>query len=667
MKSVIIVILLSFLLLGASFLNPAASFDLPFPRLGMWWPNTHEQPLKDIARYDWVVLTVDDNQAAKQLKKLNANMVLLTSTNACELSYTPDESIGGENQILRNIPAEWFLTQVGSTLREDVDKTTKIIPVEAVIGEQGLELFIPGDTAVIEGESVLIQSVNSVSRSLIVQRGYVRSAAAHKAGTRIAAHISFWPHTWLLNLSTLSRKAVMDKKHGSETWAEFHARRTAQLLNDPIWDGILIDRSDSDESWLIGSSTARSIDPDQSNRVLTDYAPFDRAWNEGLRRYEQLVRENIGEEKLVLVNWGMPNYDLLNGNNFEGFPQADGSSYRATWNQTMFGTVSFGSYIDWLKQARQPNLSMIETYEDDGFPEAASQEVYDNPCEKPGFKPNYQKMRFGLSTALLGDGFFSYEINTNGHGSLCLMWFDEYDNMGMGRGYLGKPLQPAKRLIDELKAPNLLQGGELNTQEDLEAWSAWAEDGSELKATINKQAVNGESSVLLQVNETHGVDWEASFSYEPIEVTQQQDYTLSFWAKADASRSITVWVQQSQEPWQESLDFGKVLLKDTWQQYVISVPAIRSEKKATLNFGVGAALGKVRLDEIRLQKGSQDVYWREFEGGLVLVNATSQAQTVFLPRTYRKMHGKQVPFINDGSLVKEVRLLERDGIILLNP
>nr|HID14432.1 hypothetical protein [Anaerolineae bacterium] len=29
---------------------------LPFPRLGMWWPDPWEQPITDIARYDWVIL-----------------------------------------------------------------------------------------------------------------------------------------------------------------------------------------------------------------------------------------------------------------------------------------------------------------------------------------------------------------------------------------------------------------------------------------------------------------------------------------------------------------------------------------------------------------------------------------------------------------------------------
>ena len=188
------------------------------------------------------------------------------------------------------------------------------------------------------------------------------------------------------------------------------------------------------ESWLIGNSTARTIDPDQSNTLLTDYGAFDAAWNAGLRRYEEALRAAIGPDKIIFVNWGMPNYDLLNGNNFEGFPMSNGTAYGTPWRTTVWGPDDGGSYTEWITQALQPNLTMIETYEDDGGPDPTGDGSYDNPCDDPGFVPDYRKMRFGLATALLHDGFFSYEINTNGHGSLCLLWFDEYDAAGAGRG-----------------------------------------------------------------------------------------------------------------------------------------------------------------------------------------------------------------------------------------
>ena len=80
-----------------------------------------------------------------------------------------------------------------------------------------------------------------------------------------------------------------------------------------------------------------------------------------------------------------------------------------------------------------PSSAHILTYEYPG--------VYleHNPYGTAGWHPDYQKMRFGLTTALMGDGSFTYMMNSNGLGSLGLMWFDEYDNAGAGKGYLGQP------------------------------------------------------------------------------------------------------------------------------------------------------------------------------------------------------------------------------------
>jgi hypothetical protein len=81
-----------------------------------------------------------------------------------------------------------------------------------------------------------------------------------------------------------------------------------------------------------------------------------------------------------------------------------------------------------VREGDGPNLSTIETYNYDYTPA---------PGWQTGLVPNYRKMRYGLTTALMGDGFFSFE--PYGHGHLGLMWFDEYDNAGAGRGCLGQP------------------------------------------------------------------------------------------------------------------------------------------------------------------------------------------------------------------------------------
>lgn len=61
------------------------------------------------------------------------------------------------------------------------------------------------------------------------------------------------------------------------------------------------------------------------------------------------------------------------------------------------------------------------------------------------------------------------------------------------------------------------------------------------------------------------------------------------------------------------------------------------------------------------------VWKREFERGTVVVNATNSSQTIPLGGDYERLHGTQDPVFNDGSIISEIILEPRDGIILLRP
>ncbi|MBU0495290.1 MAG: carbohydrate binding domain-containing protein [Chloroflexi bacterium] len=641
---------------------------LDYPRLGMWWPDPWTQSLDDIARYDWVILGDWAAEFIAPLRARNPDVLLLNSTNACELSFNPDpDAEPWENEAVLQIPPQWFLTQVGSTLVEGVDAATTTFHVTAITATDGSTvnpLFVVSDTVLVEGESALVEAVDEANRLLTVRRGYVRPAAAHAAGARLAPHITFWPQSWLLNVSTLCPTAVVSPALGAETWADYNARVAIDLVHAADWDGILLDRSDPDESWLIGNSTARTIDPDQSNTLLTDYTAFDQAWNAGLRRYESALRDAIGPGQVVFVNWGMANYDLLNGNNLEGFPMDDGTAYGRPWAATVLGPAQNGSYFEWLEQAQHPNLTMIETYEDDGGPDPSGSGEYDNPCDDPGFVPNYRKMRLGLTTALLHDGFFSYEINTNGHGSLCLLWFDEYDNAGAGRGYLGQPLGPAVRALPVLTTPNLVGNGVF--EGSLAGWDLWTDDGYAATVALDSStAAQGTTSARLDVTLSQGTDWQVSFSFAPVSVVSGTEYTISFWAKADAGRDIAVWVQQEEAPWHSYIWHEAIPLTTTWQPVELTGVADGSNTAAGFYVGLGATIGAVWLDDVQLQVGSRQVWRRDYMGGLALVNATASPQTVPLPDTFRQIAGNQAPAVNAGHLVTAVTLPPRDGLIVL--
>ena len=650
--------------------TPGVPFTFDFPRLGMWWPDTEKQPLAAIARYDYVILGPWDESVVPALRAKNPDILLLDSTNACEIGFDPSPGAPSwaTEELLRASP-RWLLTQVGADLTQDAGAaatTLHVSRVTATGGSTTYKLFVPGDFAVIGGELVEVKEVDAAAKTLRVRRGVAWPAASHASGDRVAATISFWPHSLLFDESTYCPAVTVDASAGPETWAEYNARVSAALVAGDTWDGLLIDRSDGDESWLVGDSTARTIDADRSDRLVTDgYAAFDAAWDAGLRHYEELVRAAV-PDKLLYVNWGYPNYDLLNGNNFEGFPGADTTSYGGAWAETVFGPSATGSYFDWLSQARQPDLSTIETYEDDGGPDPTGDGSYDNPASVPGFRPDYRKMRFGLTTALLGDGFFSYELNTDGHGSLGLLWFDEYDGGGRGRGYLGQPLGPAGGALGELTTPVLTGGGDFETAADVAAWDWWTDAGyAGSPSRDTTTAAEGSSSLRLDVTAAQGTSWRAAVSRAPVPLVKGRDYTLSFWARADHPRAISLWAQQDASPWKDWLEFGDAELSTTWTRYVLPATSAGTDAKAVFSVGAGKDTGTVWLDGVRLQQGSRDVWRREYQHGTVIVNDSAGAKTVPLGGVWHKLRGRQAPAVNDGAYVTSVGVPAHDGVVLV--
>jgi hypothetical protein len=83
-----------------------------------------------------------------------------------------------------------------------------------------------------------------------------------------------------------------------------------------------------------------------------------------------------------------------------------------------------------------------------------------------------------------------------------------------------------------------------------------------------------------------------------------------------------------------------------------------------LTQGVDATETLFPVDAVTVTDGSE-VYVLFVPGDTVLVNATATTHTIPLAETFRKIAGTQVPAVNDGSLVTEVTLPSRDGIVLL--
>ena len=414
-----------------------------YPRLAMWWPDSRRQPAADLARYDLIAWgTWEREETLAELKSLNPAQMHLVSISLTETSFRDRRWASGD---MSRVPAEWFLTQRGSRLAEAVDAVQTTLPVERTVAEDGMVLFAAGDTAACEYESMRVTKVDHEARTITVERGLGRPASPHAAGVRIAAHVTFWPNTWVMNISALCPRVQADPAAGPETWVEWGLRHA---LPDNRRDGFCVDRVEPGQSWLV-PGYARSIDADCSNRAVTDgYAAFDRAWSEGIRTVYLPRLRSMLDGGLMLSNTSGAFYDLLNGCIFEAFPGHWGGgpdSYRESWAPRALGDPGLFVAVD---KGLRPNFSWVETYESQDSPSADGTRHVPNPFREPGFVPNYRRMRWGLTTALAAGACFSHEMHTEGHGSLGLMWFDEYDNAGQGRHYLGMPLGPAQLLVD---------------------------------------------------------------------------------------------------------------------------------------------------------------------------------------------------------------------------
>lgn len=417
-------------------INPA------YPRLSMWWPDSWDQEPRELARYDYIGWgNWEDENTLTLLKQLNPDQLHFTAISITETCWGFWEY---DSALVSQIPDLWFLTQVGSTLVTDVDENQTIIEVAETRDRNGIPLFEAGDILACGFESMRLLAVIHNQRTLTLERGFVREAASHSTGDRIAAHIEFWPETWVMNLSTLC--PTVDVGNGPESWVDWALRNYIPYYWPNQRDGFLIDRIEDSQSWLVYEKAyGRTIDPDCSNRLVEDgYQTFDAAWQEGIRGFLPGIREMLQGKPLFGNTFGAYN-DLLNGSIWESCPGNWSDTVPEVFTDWAQRVLRADGYIEVSKKGYSPNFSTVETYE---LEEYLPDPGVNNPLLDPNFEPDYQRMRFGITTALLGDGYFSYEINTNGHGTLGLMWFDEYDNVGEGRGYLGYPEGDAYVIID---------------------------------------------------------------------------------------------------------------------------------------------------------------------------------------------------------------------------
>ena len=364
--------------------RPYADSVNDFPRLANLYALSSPDYPDTYARYGLVVASANAEAtgAVAALKRANPSTKVILYANASSVSL-PDFSG-------MTIYPGWWLTLAGTRLAASVDATATSIQV---LDARPLTRYFASNPDVLVGnETMHVFGIDVATNTLHVQRGYLSTPGPHLAGDRVAAHASKWPGTWMVNVSTY---CPPDPSTGL-TWYEYDAQFEAHALAGGPWDGILWD----DGNAALPNVSDGQVDVDGDNVPDGSSSAAGSAWQMGIERLLSDSRGSIGEKLEIVTDGYYPG--VTDGQLMEHFPY-----YAGGWQ------AGLNTYLQMSGPAMRAPYSIVSA------DTANASETLNLGL------PSYRRVRFDLATALMGDGYFSYDFGPTEHGQTW--WFDEYD------------------------------------------------------------------------------------------------------------------------------------------------------------------------------------------------------------------------------------------------
>lgn len=334
-------------------------------------------------------------------------VAILVSTSLLTLPLQSAQALTHERQYVRT--ANYFLFS-GEVLDQAISTLATfdliVIPVEAqVYNESFFEtirnmnediIILPYIATVSWNDIYWIDSLHQSLYRQIENDWWLKDGSGNQ--------VSVWPNTRALNL------------HGG--WGEFLPKWTMnEVLSSGFWDGIFYDEVQDSISWL------GDVDVDE-NGSSDSVSTADRLWENAYEELFETTRELIGDEYIMITNGSSnPRFsEHVNGRMFETFPSS--SNTLAEWEDKT------SEYLELEDEVDFPSIHVLNVN-----------------TENTGVNNDYQKIRFGITTTLLGDGYFSFDYGTENHAQLWT--YDEYDVfLGAPKTMLQNALNPQSAQID---------------------------------------------------------------------------------------------------------------------------------------------------------------------------------------------------------------------------
>jgi hypothetical protein len=443
-----------------------------------------------------------------------------------------------------------------------------------------------------------------------------------------------------------------------------------------LWDGVFYDDLMGDINHAIRNAhNPALLDFDIDGDGERDETPalVSEETRASTLTYLERLREEVGDLELVIGNQGSSPHlafaEYLNGYQFEDWDEGWYTEHiersEAAWCRSM------SEYFYAQEHEVAPQINIMTLY---GKPIGGGAGNPDHDWVE-ATEAHLTQHRFGLGSALLGDGFYEFDLWDC---RSAPTWFDEFsvDEDGVAvedracKGYLDMPLGDPFELASTSTTV---------WEEGFEAGSMPSSLAGETPYVyVSREAedvITGTGSLIID-NPDHStsVDYvEASTKASIVALKSGKTYVVEFdWEILETLDDAFVVAI-----------FGSEGIVDSyWHSGEVTGDAGRTRFHATLPAGSDYKIcfqlvsggGKLAIDNIMVKEGGAGPWRRDFENGFVLVNPLNRPHTFTAEELVgpwsrtgvKRILGTQAPEVNNGEPVTDTLTLQPfDAIILL--
>ena len=645
-----------------------------FPRIIMAETQSMAGIEEPYSKYQVISTSAGIIKKVSRLQKKYPDLMYFRQFNAAEyLGYTepgihcaqshgvPFESTAANTSGCSVYAGHW-LYRAGSNLQNAINVDTTTVSVNDISRFSNNEYIVIYDApagSFKNAEHAKITGRNVNNKTLTLQRGYKSTRRAHAKGSIIAQHVigqGGSTKNWSFNLSSQSPRDAKGKTYAQAMLDFIAGNYRADIRGNQVDINVSGFLFDSDFHFLFTSKRA-----DVNNNLVTDDGISNTGvnwWGDGLGNFYRLVKNRFSNKYIVGGHQLARGFDALNGAQMEGWPVD--SNYHGVnpgYDRINSRLSEYGYYTHHL------NEGSIHTHVLTKTPTRIHPDGTNASSNSP--------FRFALGTALLDDGYMGIQNSP----ATTDPWYDEYavnvdknsstygqairsnqsneTAVRQNRGWLGNPLGSRTRIENSNFNPAnaLMTTGTFDN--NINGWSG-------KNITISRSADARDGGGSLRASKQLRFDsklFTSSIRGPSVNLTKGRWYTLVFSAKAAAPRDLKANVG----------NFGERFIVGTqWRRYVMSFKA-KGDGNQALSFYVGRENTSLNLDSVYLFNSNANIFRRDFENGIVVVNATPDYKTVNLNGTFQRIKGFQDAGVNNGATLNSVAIKPWDAAILVRP